>query len=194
MIRQIIAGTAAISIALIASVSLAQSEPTLLTQAMQADVGSTGAEGFSFENDTVTSLRAEERSYLVLPEPYDNFELSVEYWIEADTNSGVYVRCQDANAISASSCYEANIWDENENPDNKTGSIVNFAPPLVAINSLEEWNSMTIRADGNRIIVSVNGQTTAELTDDTYSTGHVALQYGGENGLVKFRNVMIEEL
>ena len=188
-----------VSLALAATSSFAQSVASSinesdLAKAMQADVGSTGAEGFTFEDGVVTSVRDEERAYLVLPQPYDNFELSLEYWIEPDTNSGIYVRCQDAEAISAGSCYEVNIWDANENPDNRTGSVVNFTPSLVAIDSLGQWTSMTIRAQGGQISVTVNGQTTADLNDETYSSGHIAMQYGGNNGLVKFRNLNVSAL
>jgi len=195
MIKKLITQSLFLSLALMFNASFVQSqEDSALAKAMQADIGSTGAEGFTFENDTVTSLRSEERAYLVLAQPYDNFELSVEYWIEPDTNSGVYVRCQDADAITATSCYEVNIWDANENADNRTGAIVNFTPPMVETNALEEWANMTIRAEGESVSVTINGQTTAELTDDTYTSGHVGLQYGGNNGLVKFRNLEIVEL
>ena len=115
-------------------------------------------------------------------------------WAEPATNSGIFIRCQDADAISANSCYEVNIWDENENPANRTGAIVNFAPPLVEIDSLSQWTTMTIRADGGHIAVTVNGQTTVNLMDETYSSGHIGLQYGGNNGLIRFRNLDISAL
>ena len=188
-----------VSLALIASSSVAQSDNAsmdggLLEQAMQADVGTSGAEAFTLEDGVVTSISNVESAFLVLPEPYDNFELSIEYWAEPATNSGVYIRCLDADAISAGSCYEINIWDENENPDNRTGAIVHFAPPLIAIDSLSQWTTMTIRAEGGHVVVTVNGQTTADLMDDTYASGHIGLQYGGENGTMKFRNLEVSPL
>lgn len=187
------------SLALIASVGFAQSDHAsmdggLLGQAMQADVGLSGAEAFTFEDGVVTSVSATAPAFLVLPEPYGNFELSVEYWAEPATNSGIFIRCQDADAISARSCYEANIWDTNENPDNRTGAVVLFAPPLVAIDSLSQWTTMTIRAEDDHVVVSVNGQTTADLMDDTYASGHIGLQYGGDNGTIKFRNLEVSPL
>ena len=188
-----------VSLALIANTSFAQSDNSsmdggLLELAMQADVGTSGAEAFTLEDGVVTSISNVESAFLVLPEPYDNFELSIEYWAEPATNSGVYIRCLDADAISAGSCYEINIWDENENPDNRTGAIVHFVPPLIAIDSLSQWTTMTIRAEGGHVVVTINGQTTADLMDETYVSGHIGLQYGGDNGAVKFRNLKISAL
>ena len=199
MSRKLFTPVVFVSLALIANTGFAQSDNAsmdggLLGQAMQADVGSSGAEAFTFEDGVVTSVSAEEPAFLVLPEPHDNFELSLEYWAEPATNSGVFIRCQDADAINARSCFEVNIWDANENPDNRTGAIVLFTPPLVAIDSLSQWTNMTIRADGNHIVVTVNGQTTADLMDDTYASGHIGLQYGGANGTIKFRNLEISPL
>ncbi|MBT5032371.1 MAG: DUF1080 domain-containing protein [Proteobacteria bacterium] len=181
------------AITLTASVSFSQTAD-LIAQAMEASLGTTGANYFTYENGELTSVRAEDRSFLVIAEPYDNFELSIEYWVEPSTNSGIFVRCQDLNEVAAGTCYEVNIWDENENPANRTGAIINFAPPLVEIDSQGQWNTMNVRADGGHLVVIVNGQTTVDTMDDTYTGGHIALQYGGDNMLVKFRNLEIEAL
>lgn len=188
-----------VSLALITSTSFAQSGHMsmgggALGQAMQADLGASGAEAFTLEDGVLSSVSSEERAFLVLAEPYGDFELSVEYWAAPETNSGIFIRCQDADAIGADSCYEVNIWDANENPDNRTGSIVHYAPPSAAIDSLSQWTAMTIRAEGGHIVVTVSGQTTADIMDETYANGHIGLQYGGGNGTIKFRNLEISAL
>src|SRR5688572_16185210 len=51
--------------------------------------------------------------HLVTKETYADFELKVEFWVDSGTaNSGVYMRCQDTAAISDTTCYEANIFDQ----------------------------------------------------------------------------------
>ena len=165
-----------------------------VAQAMEASLGTTGADYFTLEDGVLISVRAEDRAFLVMADPYDNFELSVEYWLEPSTNSGIFIRCQDVNDVAAASCYEVNIWDENENPVNRTGAIINFAPPLVEIDSQGQWNTMTISADGAHLVVTVNGQTTVDTMDDTYTSGYIALQYGGGNKLVKFRKLEVTAL
>ncbi|HEY5622772.1 MAG TPA: DUF1080 domain-containing protein, partial [Gammaproteobacteria bacterium] len=64
-------------------------------------------------------------SWLVSRGGYTNFRLQVDFYPGPDANSGIFIRCEDRNAVSAESCYEINIFDNNENPNNRTGSIVN---------------------------------------------------------------------
>jgi hypothetical protein len=55
-----------------------------------------------------------------------------------------------------------------------------------------QWNTMEITAQGERLIVKLNGQTTVDVVDRKLANGHVALQYG--SGIVKFRKVLIRPL
>ena len=55
-----------------------------------------------------------------------------------------------------------------------------------------QWNTYEIRAEGARLMVTLNGTQTVDMEDSTYADGPIALQYG--LGVVKFRNVRIREL
>ena len=121
-----------------------------------------------------------------------DFRLHVEFWPGAESNSGIFIRCEDPAAVSAISCYEINIFDTNENPDNRTGSIVNHAPPLTTTEAEEQWNTYDIVAEGSRIVVTLNGNVTAEIDDDSHANGPFALQNNG--GLIRFRNVRLQPL
>jgi len=55
-----------------------------------------------------------------------------------------------------------------------------------------KWNTMEITADKRHLVVSVNGQKTAEVHSGFLEEGHVALQYGA--GVIKFRKVAIKPL
>ncbi|MYF68800.1 MAG: DUF1080 domain-containing protein [Proteobacteria bacterium] len=94
--------------------------------------------------------------------------------------------------ISAMGGYEANIYDPNENPDNRTGSIVGHQPPGVEVLTEEQWNTYEITAQGNRITVVLNGTRTADLEDDTHASGPIAFQNNG--GLIRFRNIRLRPL
>lgn len=132
------------------------------------------------------------QSYLVTKETYGDFELEVEFWPSADANSGIYIRNQNSEAINAESGYEINIYDTNENPDNRTGAIINFSPPIEPTVAGEQWNTYEIRAEGPSIVVRLNGKLVNELEDDTYASGPIALQNNG--GLIRFRNVRVRPL
>lgn len=134
---------------------------------------------------------AEAMGFLASNGSYDDLRLSIEYWVEDDTNSGVYIRCSNRDEITADTCYEINIWDSHPNQESRTGSIVTFVKPVVHIDGLERWVRIEIEATGNSIKASFDGQVTAELDDDSWSSGFVALQYGGK-GTLKFRNLTIE--
>lgn len=131
---------------------------------------------------------------LVSNKQFGNFRLSLEFWVEAETNSGVLIRCQDPTMISPDHCYEINIWDEHPRQEYRTGAIVKYVyPPLVHVDSVGQWNRYEITAKDDHIIVMLNGVKTAELTDQTYSTGVIALQRY-KTGQVRFRNISIEPL
>ena len=133
-----------------------------------------------------------EWSYLVTKESYSDFQLKVEFWPSPDANSGVYIRCQNPEEVKAESGYEINIYDTNKNPDNRTGAIIHFAPPLAAIEAGGQWNTYEITAFGSHIVVHLNGTLVADLEDESYSVGPIALQNNG--GLIRFRDVQVKPL
>ena len=130
-------------------------------------------------------------SYLVTKMPYGDFDLHVEFWVDADANSGVFVRCADPKAITDKSCYEVNVYDKRPDPTYRTGAIVHFAKPLATIDAAGKWNTYEISARGPKLTVVLNGTRTAELEDKTFARGPIALQYGA--GTVRFRNVRIRQ-
>lgn len=131
-------------------------------------------------------------SYLVTQEHFDDFRLEVEFWPSPDANSGVYIRCQDPEAINADSGYEINIYDTNENPDNRTGAVINYSAPIEAVVAGGQWNKYEIMAKGSHLFVHLNGRLVADVEDDTYASGPIALQNNG--GLIRFRNVRVQRL
>jgi hypothetical protein len=131
-------------------------------------------------------------SYLVTRMRLTDFRLRLEFWPGAGANSGIFIRCDDSSAVAASSCYEINIFDTNENPDNRTGSIVAHVPPMVTSATEEQWNTYDIVAEGSSIVVTLNGTVTARLDDNSHPNGAVALQNNG--GLIRFRNIELQPL
>jgi hypothetical protein len=132
--------------------------------------------------------------FLLTEQVYDNFELTLEFWVDATTNSGIFIRCQDRQRIHPDTCYELNIWDEHPQQEARTGAVVfRFMPPLVKVDTIGKWNRYDIRANGPNIEVSVNGQVTAHLDDANADAGFIALQHW-QTGTVKFRNIQLRVL
>jgi hypothetical protein len=59
-----------------------------------------------------------------------------------------------------------------------------------------EWITFEISAEGNHLVIKVNGQTTADYTDEKrcFDRGHVALQQHGPKTVCEFRKIEIKEL
>ena len=150
-----------------------------------------GDDPWRLVNDGVAAGPAEAMGYLVSNDTYDDFVLSLDYWIEDDTNSGIFIRCSDPPEISPGNCFEINIWDSHPNQESRTGSIVTFVKPLAHISALERWVRVDIEAEGNWIRAKFDGEVTAELVIERSPSGVIGLQYGG-TGTLKIRNLSIE--
>ena len=130
--------------------------------------------------------------FLVSKENYGDFEIRVEFWVDEAANSGVYMRCQDANRITDTTCYEVNIFDKRPDQSGRTGAIVHVAKPLAIVDAGGKWNTYEITAKGPHLTVRLNGAVTAQAEDRKFSSGPVALQYMA--GIVRFRRVQIRRL
>ena len=127
--------------------------------------------------------------FLVTPESYADFELTLEFWVDEPANSGIFIRCADAQSIRDTNCYEVNIYDTRPDQAYRTGGIVHVASPTSVINAGGRWNTYQIVARGQLLAVTLNGIRVVEVEDSQFADGPIALQYGA--GVVKFRNVRI---
>jgi hypothetical protein len=132
-------------------------------------------------------------AYLVTKGTYKDFTMKVEFWSSDDANSGIFVRCQDPNKISDESCYEANIFDQRPDPSYGTGAIVKVAKaPDPMPKAGGKWNTYEITAQGQRLVLVLNGQKTVDVENAKFASGPIALQWG--RGTIKFRKVEIKAL
>jgi Domain of Unknown Function (DUF1080) len=143
--------------------------------------------------------------FLVTKNDYKDYQIRAEFWVEADSNSGVFIRCTDPNKVGADNCYEVNIWDMRPDPSYGTGAIVNVAKVDPMPHAAGKWNTYEITAKGSTFTVVLNGQKTVDgVTDAKLPNGRIALQHGpgvkdasgvpNEKGVVKFRKVEIKPL
>jgi hypothetical protein len=88
---------------------------------------------------------------------YRNFIIRAEFWAESDTNSGIFIRCQDPNKVTAGNAYEINIWDTRPGQEYSTGAIVDIAKVNPIHKAGGRWNTMEITANGPQLKVMMNG-------------------------------------
>jgi hypothetical protein len=129
---------------------------------------------------------------------YDNFSFRVEAMINDHGNSGQYSRARFGPGFPKG--YEAQINSTHSDPI-RTGSLYpSFDPSpedrekIIVREQLvkpDEWFTQEVIADGNHIIIKVNGKTTVDWVDpkSTYLKGCFALQGHDPGTVVKFRKV-----
>ena len=150
-----------------------------------------GDANWRVEQRAARADRSTAASFLVSEDSFADFDLELEFWVDPEANSGVFLRCQDAGTITDTSCYEANIFDTRPDQTYRTGSIVNVAEPAEFVYTGGQWNRFAITADGTRLQVTLNGRRMVDTKDSRFSSGPIALQHAA--GTVMFRNVRIRE-
>ena len=132
--------------------------------------------------------------FLVSRKTYQNIWMSIEFWVDENVNSGIFIGCADPQLIHPKDCYEVNIWDNHPNQEMRTGAVVLKAmPPLVHLNTADQWNRYEITYTSEELAVVLNGSLTAKIKRPEISAGHIALQHYGD-GRVRFRNIRIKQL
>ena len=80
---------------------------------------------------------------------YTNFEIKAEFWVDADANSGIFIRCEGVGKKSpARPAYEVNIFDKRPDPSYATGAIVGLAKSATLIKAADKWNNYRHRGPG----------------------------------------------
>src|ERR1700684_4379299 len=99
--------------------------------------------------------------FLVSKNAYADFQLRSEFWVDADANSGIFIRCTNPEKIGGAS-YEVNIWDTRPDPSYGTGAIVGLAKVNPMPRAGGKWNTYEITAKGAAFTVILNGQKTVD--------------------------------
>lgn len=147
---------------------------------------------WSFSGNELIGKISDGTGYVMTDQTYSDFVLELEFKPDDTINSGVYMRCKHME-ISATNCYEVNIWDLHPNQDYRTGSIVGKAVPLVKVETNNKWNTYEIRVVKDHVQVWINDALTVDLIDETRTDGYIALQAAG-TGEIRFRNLKISPL
>jgi hypothetical protein len=125
--------------------------------------------------------------YLTSDLSYKNFVLSIEFRCGDETNSGVFVRSPQETGG-----YEVQIWKQQPAGYN-TGAIVGTAKTARDFRfKPDEWNRFQITADGDHLVVVLNGETTLDVHDARFGEGNLRLQY--QQFAIAFRNIKIRPL
>jgi len=168
--------------------------------------------GWRVEDGLLTG-RSETASYLFSQaSDFEDFHLRAECRTNRLGNGGIFFRASSAldweigHGRKAPSGYEAQITHESPRPAySLTGSLLRspFTHPLTRVTRCDlkpdEWFTLEVIARGRQIIIKINGQETANVEDDVFERGHIALQVfsdpvTGSETQVEFRRIEIKRL
>src|ERR1051326_3092256 len=125
--------------------------------------------------------------YLISRQNFKDLVLSVDFRTGEDTNSGVFVR-----SLGSSLGYEVQIWKAQPAGYN-TGSIVGAGKTDREHRFLpDQWNHYEITADGDHLVVVLNGTKTLDIHDSQFSEGAIRLQY--QKYPIDFKNLKVREI
>jgi hypothetical protein len=157
-----------------------------------------GQANWSYVDGAVVANRG--IGYLVSKNDYADFELRAEFWADAGTNSGIFIRCADRVKITAANCYEVNIWDERPEPKYGTGAIVDVAAVSPMPRAAGRWNTYVVTAKGDHLTVTLNGQRTVDIRHAKHARGPIVLQQAlgikkeASADWIKFRKLEVRPL
>jgi hypothetical protein len=141
-----------------------------------------------------------EYGYLATKKTFKDFELTLDFKQEADGNSGVFFRSSiEGTKITG---WQAEVAPPGHNSGGiyesyGRGWLIKPDPEKDKALKMGEWNTMKIKAVGDKVTTWINGQMMVEIEDAKIGSaeGSIALQIHSGGGIkVLWRNINIEEL
>ncbi len=131
--------------------------------------------------ETVTAKNGSKRQkgmgYIWTKKSYDNFELSLSYKLSPGANSGVFFRTDKENPVQGG--FEVQLMDDHgflQSHGKVGGKHLNgaFYDAQAASSNPSKgagkWNRMTLKCDGPRIQISINGVLVNDVDVDRWDT------------------------
>lgn len=167
-------------------------------------------EAWAVENGCLISL-GEGGGWLGTARRYSDFALRFEFKLTPESNSGVYLRAPADQSHISRTGMEIQLLDETHprykdiKPWQLTGAIYHVAAPKPGqLRPTGQWNTMEVRAEGSRVVVTLNGTVVVDDRIDSHpelarehtglarTEGLIGLQ--SHNGRVEFRNLRVKDL
>jgi hypothetical protein len=146
-------------------------------------------------------------SFLCTKEPFGDFILEYEVWVDTNFNSGVQIRSISDPNVKGGRVhgYQVEIdpseraWTGGIYDEARRGWLFTVTEPAAQkAFTLKQWNRFRVEAIGTSIRTWVNGVPVANIVDDLTPSGVIALQVhsiGNDparaGNIIKFRNIRI---
>lgn len=161
-----------------------------------------GSDGWRVDDENIVGTASRgESGWLRSNETFDDFELELEYWLGAESNSGVFIRADSNGDDSGKGLLEIQLLDDTAekfsaiNPAQHSGSLYGLIAARPTILPMpNEWHTLSVKVDGNELQVSIDSQRVldGEIPPERQASGHIGLQLYSSQ--VRFRNVRLRKL
>ena len=176
-----------------------------------AGVGGEAGANWNVSDGILTCTGEPGAGWIAFEKEYSDFELSLEFNVPKDANSGVFFRAPRTGDPWVTGM-EAQLLDDNGEkwkslkPAQYTGAIYAVVPPSTrATKAAGEWQTMTVWCVGSECRVGVNGTTVVDVDLSSLTAeqkkkvpgverrkGVIGLQNHGDR--IQFRNLQIRDL
>lgn len=149
-------------------------------------------ESWSVKDGTITG-DGEESHLFWMVRDCKNCEFKADVKISDGGNSGMYFRTAFGPGFPKG--YEAQVNSTHRDPV-RSGSLYGFVKIYDQLAPPDTWFNQHIIANGNHILIEVNGKKVVDYVDEknTYRQGYLALQQHNKGSVVHFKNLMMKPL
>lgn len=123
---------------------------------------------------------------------WHDYELTLEFLADPDTNSGVFLRTPLQPSDPASDCLEVNIAPD-DNPFPTASVVARVRAEDLPPQEFDRWRRLTMRIEGDHLTVTLDGEPACEVIDEGGLVGgRIGLQLN--SGKVAFRDIRLRPL
>lgn len=140
------------------------------------------------EDGYITTVPGTGGGFLVTTEAFEDFRLQVEFWADAAANGGVFFGVPEAGEINSTNSFEVNIFDAHDLwPTGSISELQRHNNPQTA----GRWSTLDITVQSGHMMVSLDGEQTADVRASRSSAGRIALQHYLGDGVIRYRNIRL---
>ncbi|MEX2176463.1 MAG: DUF1080 domain-containing protein [Pirellulaceae bacterium] len=137
--------------------------------------------------------------------PFKNFHFIAEVMTKPGANGGIYFHTKSQDEGWPAQGHECQVNNSYDKDPQKTGGVYNVAKVLKAPAKDGEWFKYEIIVEGNHVVVKIDGQVTADYTEEPakdrsadpgrhIDSGTFALQAHDPGSTVLYRNIRVKRL
>ena len=130
-------------------------------------------------------------SWLSTDASFSDYQLKLEFRGAEKVNSGVFLRSQKEGQPHITG-YELQIWDYQPQGF-LTGALVGSLKAEPTKILPDQWNSYDITADGDHLLIVLNGKTLLDARDSKHASGVIGFQCQKDNR-IEFRNIKLRPI